>query len=918
MTPKFTGPNATFRADLSSSSSMADGQRGEASGSAGAPSSTYYSSESSRAPSPNDEKRRFLHAWQQNESQHHVRTDNSSNSSIEEEGGPDGNYDEEGDEQEEEQGGDYAGDAEKASAAGGEDGIRPRHRRQSHRRKASHLHQSFSRLVIAPLQRTLATRRGISASIVSIPQRRLRLLFKGLAACIVLLVLSVILPVGSPLSIRGHRGERFKNAKQPIPAVDWSNQKLASGKGWGWRIADKFKGVTDAPTAQPAEQSAKAIHDYNYGQTGGDDNATATILPDIPCQLDTAAFASHYKLTPKFKYSRRYVTAKPQAPALDKPSDYDPVPRKLSDAIIQGWQTMSWRGLPLEEVCGDLKGKQLEKCLTREQKMRDRRGAAEAQVQQRRSVPSSLSSPAEAVARTLSDEQKGGLVTLSSCTSSREPLELPTYPVPRTLTQPHHIILGLASEARRMFDLMPVLAYSFAHSNLHLVLNLPRDRRIPELRRALRARGIRATIILSPEEDYLRRWVELPSLLLDHADPGLTRWAMVADDDTFFLSMPKLFQMLDKYDYKEERYIGALTDDWRQADSGMIGFGGAGVILSMTLLDSLRPHWPECKQLQKPADYRLAHCIYSHTHTRLTIEWGLHQTDMWDDIRGMLESGRDIITWHHWKSWSTGMDPILIARAGAACGSECLLQRFLSHGVARNSSAFGPATTDEEAFLFVHGLSLTLHPKPLPDFARTEATWKVWSNSDFSQSVGPTRPRIREGRPILSRLTSAAAAADAAAAQSGVDSTHLAKRRAAPVPRSSPGRWKETWLLEDVRLDEGSMGPANSWDNDGRGIREIYIKRASRAKGYINAGLFDSGGGEVAADSLAADADGALDEAEGDEEDEERAHRELEESIKGLLSKVLGQGYDSKTQDRIVAEQLAEEEQDSVVELIWV
>ncbi|PWN25899.1 hypothetical protein BDZ90DRAFT_65630 [Jaminaea rosea] len=730
-----------------------------------------------------------------------------------------------------------------------------------HKRKIS----DMPRLLSQRLQQHLPAGAG------RVTPSRMRLVLKVLAVLTGLLVLSAMLPATSPLSV-WYRGDSLRLAGETA-RYDWRNERMASGKGWGWGLAEGMRDTTPPSAANP--------HSNTHASLGYEEAATRPPL-DIPCQLDASAFASRYRLTPKFKYSRRYVTAAPRPPAPDKPSGFDPHPRELSAPIVEGWETMAWHGVPIDEACRGKEGDKMGACIAKEQRMRVSRGALDTT-----SASTSASSPQ-------------GLTRLSSCSSSLEPLRIPTYPIPRTQTQPEHVILGLASDADRLLEMMPILAYSFAHSNLHLVLNLPKNSRIPELRKTLRARSIRATIILSPEEDYLRRWVELPSLLLDFADPGLTRWAMVADDDTVFLSMPKLFKALDRYDHTESHYIGALTDDWRQAGSGMIAYGGAGVVLSMPLLHELSPHWSSCRQLEKAGDYRLAACIYAHTHTRLTIEWGLHQTDLYDDIRGMLESGRDIITWHHWKSWNTGLDPILLSRAGAACGSECLLQRFLSNAASSGpNNATTPASTQSEvaggdisssskraslAYHFVHGLSLTLHPTPLPDFARTEMTWKIWANSDFSQSVGPTRPRIREGRPPLSRFHDS-------------DGTGTG---------TGPRAWKETWLLEDVREGE-ELGKGDSWDDDGRGIREIYIKRAGRARGYVTAGVYD---GEGASD----EEDEGLDVVSA----EARRHRELKGSLRGLVDRLLGNSMSEEERGRIVEEEIADEEQDSVVELVWV
>lgn len=875
----------------------------------------YYGSESSGPPSPIAEEKEDLEGCCDTEADHSGQQPHRGQSRFWAQWASEVSHDGEMDKS-------YSGEGSSSYGLS-----TPRKRATPHKRKVSDFHHSLTNLVV-PLRRRVSE--TIAAS--SRKPQSIRILLRAVIALVSLLIISAMLPYSSPLSIWRWAGSPTYDSVSGD--IDWRNQKFASGKGWGWK--QEQEGV---PTNDTMASKAESEYNFAYGGVEAEAAAAATsaagpTYPDIPCQLDVAAFAHHYKLTPQFKYTRRYVTAKPQAPSADKPNDYDPIPRDVAEPIVKEWQTLSWRGVDIDEACKGLSGRRWAACVDKETNKRVKAdktllGRSESFS---RGQEGAASSRAEIVARQLQDEkfdmaqkqplqkeqlQNGQgqpgrhtgsaaaalvpqrptrLSQLGACSSSKKPLELPTYPVPRTRTQPHHIILGLATDVHRVFDMLPVLAYSFAYSNLHLVLNVPKDYRIPELRKLLRAKGIRATIILSPEEDYLRRWVELPSLLLDFADSE-TRFGIVADDDTYFLSMPKLFKMLDKYDYTKSVYIGALTDDWRQADSGMIAYGGAGVVLSMPLLEELQPHWGECKQSTKPGDYRLANCIYAHTHTRLSIEWGLHQTDLWDDIRGMLESGRDIISWHHWKSWNQGMDPILMARAGGACGSECLLQRFLSD-----------SETEHEKYLLVHGLSLTLHPTPLPDFGKTEVTWKVWANSDFSQSAGPTRPRIREGRPLLGRLRAAASAASGN-----------------PYKGSTGGRWKETWLLEDVRLDE-ELGPATSWDNDGRGVREIYIKRANRRKGYVDAGMFDATSRKNAgvedvdddSDSDVMDAEG-FDKSQTDEDKmRELRHKELTGTIKGLVGKLLGSSVDEEQQAEIVRQEVEEEEQDSVIELVWV
>lgn len=277
------------------------------------------------------------------------------------------------------------------------------------------------------------------------------------------------------------------------------------------------------------------------------------------------------------------------------------------------------------------------------------------------------------------------------------------------------------------------------------------------------------------------------------------------------------------------------------------------------------------------------------------------------------------MTMHHWKNWNFGFDPVLVARAGGVCGSECLLQRFLLNGPGNGVNSSDSHNKDvAEQFLFVHGLSLTLYPTPLPDFTKTELTWKVWRDSQFSHAIGPTRSRIREGRPPLSSSASSGGGLSGLGKQSSSSSKH--------------SHWKETWLLEDVRLDESQGGLASSFDGDGRGMREIYIKRASRTKGYITAPMFSES--DEAKEDSAQSSDAiedikkllSSDETLADEEWQN--HKDLEGSIKGLVAHLLGLSSSTSAEgdradrialaEKMIKEELEAEEEDSVIELIWV
>ena len=104
-------------------------------------------------------------------------------------------------------------------------------------------------------------------------------------------------------------------------------------------------------------------------------------------------------------------------------------------------------------------------------------------------------------------------------------------------------------------------------------------------------------------------------------------------------------------------------------------------------------HYQECKDHTTKifGDHILFECIERFTDTRLTHINGLHQIDLHGDRSGVWESGRRLISLHHWKEgyWSedgSGLDGIRHSRwfpmdkmglIKDICGEDCYLQRFM-------------------------------------------------------------------------------------------------------------------------------------------------------------------------------------------------------------------------------------------------
>ena len=104
--------------------------------------------------------------------------------------------------------------------------------------------------------------------------------------------------------------------------------------------------------------------------------------------------------------------------------------------------------------------------------------------------------------------------------------------------------------------------------------------------------------------------------------------------------MPELVSRLSTYDHRQEKYIGGLTEKGfvQLRTFGYMGYGGAGIFLSMSLLQKVHAAFDECKKgsvyvdgSSMNGDRLLARCIYQHITAKLIWEPRLHQIDLHGD-----------------------------------------------------------------------------------------------------------------------------------------------------------------------------------------------------------------------------------------------------------------------------------------------
>ncbi|KAL4921644.1 hypothetical protein BDW62DRAFT_219023 [Aspergillus aurantiobrunneus] len=309
-------------------------------------------------------------------------------------------------------------------------------------------------------------------------------------------------------------------------------------------------------------------------------------------------------------------------------------------------------------------------------------------------------------------------------------LDTGASPIPAPRPDASHMVFGVATSLQKLEDSLDAFAHWASNTNAHIVAVVEQggsstrtcvQQRADEL-------GIRLTITQT-EDDRLDRYFSLIHVLYQHQEALMTQWAVLMDDNTFFPSMRNLVARLAFYDASIPQYIGGMTEDLaRLSGVGYVAYGGAGIFLSIPLLEDLQYVFETCHSLKDKGDRMLASCIYAHTSAKFTRERGLYQLDLHGDASGFFESGRPLpLSVHHWRSWFQA-DMVALGKVADICGDECLLRRF--------------HLSKSKDWFLINGYSIiqdaTLWNEPRP----MEQTWeksKYQGSNPFAYSLGPLR-----------------------------------------------------------------------------------------------------------------------------------------------------------------------------------
>lgn len=305
-------------------------------------------------------------------------------------------------------------------------------------------------------------------------------------------------------------------------------------------------------------------------------------------------------------------------------------------------------------------------------------------------------------------------------------LEVSTFPKEKAVDA-SNVLFGMSTILNRLQDSIPFLERWLAHTGANfivIVVNSEEDRRpdkekMAELQSHMRDLGIKATVVepIDENDDMAHRYFSLVKLLYSKRDET-TQWIGIVDDDTFFPSMHSLINMLDRYDPRQQQYVGGISEEWWSVVLyGLMAFGGAGLFLSLPMAALIDSKYQSCRDQSgaSAGDMRIVECIQWHSQVRLTPIPELHQMDMGGDLSGVYESGWRPLSLHHWKAdwWDDKrrdkVFPLDVMHLVADICGECFLQRW----------EFGDDT------VLSNGYSIATYPKGITrdELEKPEHTW---------------------------------------------------------------------------------------------------------------------------------------------------------------------------------------------------
>ena len=289
---------------------------------------------------------------------------------------------------------------------------------------------------------------------------------------------------------------------------------------------------------------------------------------------------------------------------------------------------------------------------------------------------------------------------------------------------------GIATHIPRLNQSIPQLSHWLSNTGCPLHVVAPHHDSTNYTTSLIQSHPININLnVTTSELPFAKAYFSLVKRLYESRTPD-TQWLVLIDDDTFIPSLPYLVSHLTAtYDATKPQIIAAMSDDLDQIKSfGLIPFGGGGIFISVPLAAILTSPEVYDKCIANPnyqGDQVLNECLNKHTDVRPIFDHGLNQMDLFGEPDGYFESGRRMLTVHHWKSWFY-VDVPMGGKVAQATGDEGVFMRWKFQDV-----------------VLSNGFSIAEYPGGLAeiDFEKVEKTWPG-QDSRFLHHIGPLRAKL--------------------------------------------------------------------------------------------------------------------------------------------------------------------------------
>ena len=342
-------------------------------------------------------------------------------------------------------------------------------------------------------------------------------------------------------------------------------------------------------------------------------------------------------------------------------------------------------------------------------------------------------------------------VDLKNC---KKPLVLDVPALPKDAGDASPVVFGISTTLGRLEASIPQLIRWLPNTNARLfaiVIDSTEQRNTKdvaadpkkkqELQTRMRNLQMHVTLVepLKLEDTFAEKYFSLLRIMYENRNEK-TQWISTIDDDTFFPSIPALLSTLEKYDAQEMHYISSVSEEWwAVAHYGMMGFGGAGIFISIALAKVIADKYQHCKDAVETSsgDMKIMQCVYELTDVKLTNERDLHQIDIHGDLSGLFESGRMPLSLHHWKPGAAtleGYDVAMMHQVSNIC-QDCFLQRwrFANNVILSNGFSIAQYPNNGLREMKLYHMEQTWSPVPSIEASH---------NPGVDHSLGPTRRKL--------------------------------------------------------------------------------------------------------------------------------------------------------------------------------